>query len=207
MVEDDDTSDDDSSDDGSVEDDDNSDASAGKGKGKGKDKKNGKKKDNVRRTERTRIRASLSPVEGSTTAATARLKYHRRAQRKKTIAEYSLNLRIPLPSTQPAISDEATAEAQEITVQFSREGVPYAECNVPFKNADLTDDEPKANYRSRIKLRDRAGKSARIKAKKGAECDVDLLEPGVQEGVPELQAGDRAVLSEILAGELLEATF
>jgi len=133
-------------------------------------------------SQESRLRAKMSRVEGS--LAGGKLDY--RVESKET--RLSVNVKIPLPSTLPAIADSTAAAAAALEVALSRSGVEYAVCDLAYNTShddDHDDDSLHAEYR--VDVRQRTGRS--LREKKGS-CDTDLAVEGIQAGIPAVEVGD-----------------
>jgi hypothetical protein len=63
-------------------------------------------------------------------------------------------VRLPIPAASVGISDEATAAAQEVHMELSRDGVAYADCSFAFQASHDSDDATPptvAQYRLHVK--------------------------------------------------------
>ena len=133
-------------------------------------------------SQESRLRAKMTRVEGS--LAGGKLDY--RLERKET--RLSVNVKIPLPSTLPAIADSTAAAAAALEVALSRSGVEYAVCDLAFNPSDEDDhDDDSLHAEYRVDVRQRVGRS--LREKKGS-CDTDLAIEGIQAGIPAVEVGD-----------------
>lgn len=157
----------------------------------------GKSKGSENRTYNYRIQ--LNAIEGVATLARANIKYQVKAKQERR--RLSAKLKIPLPSSIPAIADEAGALAADLRLEFSRADVPYALCYLAFDEVEIDDEDAslEAEYKLDLETRVKHGET-REKFRKGS-CDIDLLTDAVQAGVPDLQDGD-IIKARIVSGDV-----
>lgn len=114
---------------------------------------------------------------------------------KGTKDEFKGRIDFPFPGNSLGITTEDAAALADIRLILSRDGSDYAECFLEFDDDELGDE---AEFKVDIRRRD-----GRLEEKKGT-IDTDLSLPGVQVGLPAVQAGDtvRAVLKDA-GGDLM----
>ncbi len=108
---------------------------------------------------------------------------------------FRAKVEIPVPSGGPGITDPTTAD---IRLVLSRASVDYAECFLVLDDDSIQakgddDDADGAEFQVKIQLRVKNATPV-VKSVKG-QCDVDLVTPDVQAGLPDVKAGDVATVT------------
>jgi hypothetical protein len=107
---------------------------------------------------------------------------------------FKTEVEIPVPSAGLGITDPTTAD---IRVVLSRAGADYAVCFLKLDDDNemdgTDDDQAGADFQVKVALKIKDGTPV-IKSGKG-QCDVDLVTPDIQPGVPDVLAGDVATVS------------
>ncbi len=114
---------------------------------------------------------------------------------KDTKDEFKGRIDFPFPGNSLGITTEEAAASADIRLILSRDGIDYAECFLELDEDELGDE---AEFKVDIRRRD-----GRLDEKKGT-IDTDLSSPGIQAGLPAVQAGDnvRGVLKDV-GGDLV----
>jgi hypothetical protein len=114
--------------------------------------------------------------------------------------EFKGKVKIPVDALSPlGIMDEVTAEGANVRMILSRDDgtglfTDFAECLLEFDEIEMDgeddddDDEEGSGTYAEYKV-DVQIKRGAVQAKKGT-CDVNLLTPGTQPGIPDAKAGD-----------------
>ncbi|HLE42569.1 MAG TPA: hypothetical protein VJB36_00980 [Methylomirabilota bacterium] len=121
-------------------------------------------------------------------------KADRRTQFKRGVAwkdKFSAKVEIPVPSPGLGILTPLDAQLADVRLVLSRAGVVYAECMLVLDDDEGAEGE--AEYHVDLEFRTRTGRAG-LRARHGS-CDVDLVTPGVQNGVPDVQDGDVATVN------------
>ncbi|MBI2839007.1 MAG: hypothetical protein HYX75_11865 [Acidobacteria bacterium] len=103
--------------------------------------------------------------------------------------EFKGRIDFPFPGNSLGITTADAAASADIRLILGRDGIDYAECFLELDEDELADE---AEFKVDIRARD-----GRLDEKKGT-IDTDLSLPGIQAGLPAVQAGDtvRAVLKD-----------
>lgn len=129
-----------------------------------------------------KVRAELEPFDTSPEPdAEGKARHNKKVNKKGVLKkdEFIATVEIPIdPASALGIVDRASAENADIRLILSRDGAPFAECLLEFREFD-GDDEAKFKVDVRIK-------KGALREKKGA-CNVST-----GPGVPDAQAGDVA---------------
>lgn len=193
-------------DDNSSDDDDSSSSSAEKSK---KAKKNSETKGQSSKNSGRKVK-----VKSQLKLSSLRLQVQRNAKLNKKDRgkdRLDVNLKVDLPSTLPAIVNEAAAALADLRITFSREGQAFATCAFAFTGRDDSldaTDPVRAHFR--VKLKARKKPSGDVLTNKNGLCDIDASSSGDQPGIPEIEKGDTYSVYEVtttadnefLAGEL-----
>lgn len=133
------------------------------------------------------VEAELRPCCGSP-APQASGEAERKTKSKKggKEDEFEGKVKIPIPSPGLEIFDRDDATIVDIRMLLNRNGSPYAECELDFDKVQEQKGQVRAEYK--VKVRQRKGS---LRHNKG-QCDTALSTPGVQFGIPAVQAGDTA---------------
>lgn len=142
------------------------------------------------------IKAKLLPVAETNTQAKGKLELKvEKAKANRGEARFKSAVKIPVPSTIPAVASEADLAGLELTLVLSRAGVDYASCTFQFDSVHVDSASGiRGEYKIDIKSKSRNG-NVRLRAKKGS-CDIDLAADGQQAGVPAIQSGDVASVKD-----------
>ncbi|HEY6200024.1 MAG TPA: hypothetical protein VI231_15535 [Candidatus Binatia bacterium] len=109
--------------------------------------------------------------------------------------------RIELPSAALGLATVADAEAADVRVILTRASVDYAECSLVMVDTDqeteLEDGElvVKTEAEFLVDVRNILRKGSLLPRNLVGACDTDLATPGIQDGVPVVQAGDVATVT------------
>ena len=104
---------------------------------------------------------------------------------KNSETRLQVNVKVPLPSTLPALADRAAAESALLEIGFARAGTEYAVCSFSIDDdSDGAENPLRPEFKVDIKL-----KRTNLRLKKGA-CDTDLAIDGIQSGIPSPVEGD-----------------
>lgn len=143
-----------------------------------------------------------SAVTGVLTSATGKLEYKYKADEKGRVEiRFEGNVKIPVPSTIPPITDEAAASALGLVLTLTRDGAAFAQCDFAYDGLrTYKQNRSRAEFKVDIKQ-----KKGSLQTKKGS-CDTDLAQDGIQSGVPTPKKGDKFIVSEESAGSILEGT-
>lgn len=114
----------------------------------------------------------------------AKLKQKRRGN------QFEAEVKLPVPSAALAIADRSAAQDATLTLSLGRLGVAYAECDFDLKSFKSRSNRP-AYAEYKLEVADRGGV---IQTRSGI-CDVNLATPGIQSGIPAIQAGDTATVT------------
>ena len=158
------------------------------------------------------VRADLVPCCGNP-EPNAEGEAKRKTQTKSGTVKsdvFSADIEIPVPSVGLGITDPTTAD---IRLVLSRGGGGYAECFLAlednsddnFKSTRSTnndnndnngnDDGAEAEFQVKIQLKSKNGTPVLTQSK--GQCDVNLVDTGVQAGVPDVKADDVATASVV----------
>jgi hypothetical protein len=108
---------------------------------------------------------------------------------------------IELPSAALGLATVADAQAADVRVILSRASVDYAECSLVMVDIDreteIEDGEAvvKTEAEFLVDVRNLLKKSSLLPRNLVGACDMDLSTPGIQDGVPAVQAGDAATVT------------
>jgi hypothetical protein len=108
---------------------------------------------------------------------------------------------IELPSAALGLATVADAQAADVRVILSRASVDYAECALVMVDTDqeteIEDGEVvvKTEAEFLVDVRNLLRKTTLLPRNLVGACDTDLGTPGVQDGVPVVQAGDIATVT------------
>ncbi|MGZ8249154.1 hypothetical protein [Methylomagnum sp.] len=97
---------------------------------------------------------------------------------------------LPVPSAALAVADRTAAQNATLTLTLSRSGQPYAECDFDLKSMQMNKKKATGSAKYKIEIYDRGG----VLQERYGICDLDLVTPGVQRGLPTLQTGDAAAV-------------
>ena len=109
--------------------------------------------------------------------------------------------RIELPSAALGLATVADAEAADVRVILTRASVDYAECSLVMVDTDqeteLEDGElvVKTEAEFLVDVRNILRKGSLLPRNLVGACDTDLATPGIQDGVPVVQADDVATVT------------
>ncbi len=108
---------------------------------------------------------------------------------------------VELPSAALGIATVADAEAADIRVILSRAAVDYAECSLLMFETDQQTETVNGEVVAitvaefLVDVRNLLSKGSPVLRSLVGSCDIDLSTPGVQNGVPVVQAGDVATVT------------
>jgi hypothetical protein len=126
-----------------------------------------------------------------------------RKQEKNSVTKderFVARAKTELPSAALGIADAAAATAADIRIILTRSAVDYAECSLPLWEIEESFEQEngsivvKEEAEFRVSVRNTLKKGSPILLELVGTCDVDLATPGVQGGVPAVQAGDTATV-------------
>ncbi len=157
------------------------------------------------------VKAELEPFDTSPEPDAEGTMRHVKEVRKGVIKvdKFKGTVKIPIPASALGIVDEASAENADIRLILSHAGTDFAECRLVFdeiegEDDDDDDDELQAKFKVHVRI-----KKGTPQAKKGV-CDIDLLTPDIQSGVPDARVDDVATVTLVTGGtptDFLEGTF
>ena len=176
-------------DDDNSSDDDSSDDSNKGSKGNKNSDLSAKKSKKIRIRLRTKLRGEDTRAKGH-----ARRKAKIRGDRSRDRIKIKVN--VPIPSSNPELASEDAASSLSLMALFSREGSPYASCSLEFDEVEQKDNGPVAEYKTDIRIRTREGRDDRLRVKKGS-CDTDISTDTLEQGVPNVSAGDTIEILEV----------
>jgi hypothetical protein len=126
-----------------------------------------------------------------------------RKQEKNSVTRderFGARAKIELPSAALGIADAAAAAAADIRIILTRSAVDYAECSLPLWEIEQDFEIENGSHvlkeeaEFRVSVRNTLKKGSPILQELVGACDIDLATPGVQGGVPAVQAGDTATV-------------
>ena len=104
---------------------------------------------------------------------------------KRSETRLQVNVKIPLPSTNPLLADTVAAQGAVMEIAFARSGTDYALCEFSIDDdSDGVENPLRPEFKVDIRL-----KRSELRVKKGV-CDADLNSDGIQSSVPALAVGD-----------------
>lgn len=125
-------------------------------------------------------------------------------KQKRRGNQFEAEATLPVPSAGLALADKAAAQDATLTLTLSRGGQPYAECDFDLKSVKQNKKRAAGTAKYQIEIYDRGG----VLQERYGICDLDLLTPGAQQGVPSIQAGDAAaVVIDTNNASILEGIF
>ena len=108
------------------------------------------------------------------------------AKPRKNESKFEVEVKFNLPNTTFDITDVADAQSTDLEMHLLRGGIPYATCMLDLKSAKTNRRSGVTQVEYKVEVKNRNGF---LQVKYGY-CDIDLSTPGVQAGVPAVQAGD-----------------
>lgn len=146
------------------------------------------------------FKGSCDSVDGVTSEGTGTLKFQSSTEDGVRESRFSASIKIPVPSTTPAVTTIEQASALSLKITLLRANVAYAQCSFVFNRVRSEKGSPAAEYMVNVQKEGR-----KLRLRKGT-CDIDLATDGIQAGVPIARKGDTAIVEDSVAGVFLEAT-
>ncbi|MCB0336428.1 MAG: hypothetical protein KDD62_08980, partial [Bdellovibrionales bacterium] len=154
---------------------------------------NQKKDQNSSTLRRTRLKTKLTASAGVSTSARGQAQYIARAKKGKSRDQFKVKVLVPVPSTNPVLTDSGQASLLNLSVYIQRGVDTLAICTLEFDEVENS----MAEYKIDLKEHDGS-----FRAKKG-DCDIDPAQSGTQSGIPSFNSGDTImVVTEDLSGLL-----
>lgn len=147
-----------------------------------------------------RVRARFVSPGAPASTARAKLDFRQKSNGSKRDDRFKLTVKIPVPSSLPPINSLDEAEALLLTAVLTRDGVPYAECDLSYDRVAIAGAIMRAEFKLDVRARGRKARVA-LKNSKGS-CDVDPASDGLQSGFPQLKRGDILQIIEAHYGEI-----
>lgn len=140
----------------------------------------------------------LKRVADVATRSKGKLEYKLKVNKRETRGLLKLSVKVPVPSTIPAVADQDAAGSLALKAKFSRadtkDNTNFAQCNFAFDRlVENEDGGIFAEYKVTIETR-----KGSLSSKKGS-CDIDLTAEGEQSGLPRLKKGDSVVVEDATA--------
>jgi hypothetical protein len=152
-----------------------------------------------------RLRTQFFPVSGVATSATGSVNYRLKRNGSTRDDQLAISVKIPIPSTIPFADTYTSARALLLQATLSRNDVPFAVCTLQPVGRSVLNTRPAIEFRVDTKD-DRRSDRGRAHAIRGT-CDIDLMTPGMQQGLPVILMNDTIVVRDSVAGDFLQGKF
>jgi hypothetical protein len=149
----------------------------------------------------SRLKSNLSAPVDVSTLARGTVTYRLKRNGSKRDDQFKISVKIPIPSTLPAVESYRNARALSLTATLKRNSVAFATCSLRIDGRSRIASTPAAEFKLDAQDK-RSSSKGRSRFSKGS-CDIDLATAGVQRGLPIILAGDSLEVSETSSGIFL----